>query len=146
MIFSYLLTAYRNFVKHKGYSIINILSLGFGLFCFILIMMFVVHEKSFDEQYPERTYRLALEVKASNSTTHNAQTSPGWMPLMEQDFPEIEATLRVKPPRQTWMVTNEERNINFAEKQWVFADSNVFSFFNIPIVAGNADKALDGPS
>lgn len=52
MILSYLLTAYRNFIKYKGYSIINILSLGFGLFCFILIMMFVVHEQSFDEQYP----------------------------------------------------------------------------------------------
>lgn len=146
MILSYLLTAYRNFIKYKGYSIINILSLGFGFFCFILIMMFVVHEQSFDEHYSDRTYRLALEVKASSSTTRIAQTSPGWLPNMEQQFPEIEAMVRVKPPRQTWMVTNEERNINFAEKQWVFADPNVFSFFNIPIVTGNADKALDGPS
>jgi len=146
MILSYLLTAYRNFIKYKGYSVINILSLSFGLFCFILIMMFVVHEKSFDEQYSDRTYRIALEVKASNSTTHNAQTPPGWMLLMEQEFSEIEEVIRVKPPRQTWMVTNEERNINFAEKQWVFADPNVFSFFNIPLVSGNPDKALDGPS
>lgn len=146
MILSYLLTAYRNFIKYKGYSIINILSLGFGFFCFILIMMFVVHEQSYDEHYSDRTYRLALEVKASSSTTRIAQTSPGWLPNMEQQFPEIEAMVRVKPPRQTWMVTNEERNINFAEKQWVFADPNVLSFFNIPIVTGNADKALDGPS
>lgn len=146
MILSYLLTAYRNFIKYKGYSIINILSLGFGLFCFILIMMFVVHEQSFDEQYSDRTYRLALEIKASNSTTVGAQTAPGWLPIMEQEFPEIDAMVRVKPPRQTWMVTNEERNINFAEKQWVFADPNVFNFFNIPLIEGNADKALDGPS
>jgi putative ABC transport system permease protein len=146
MISSYLLTAYRNFVKYKGYSIINILSLGFGFFCFMLIMMFVVHEKSFDEQYSDRVYRLALEVHTGTTTTTGAQTPPIWTRLMEQEFPEIEATVRVKPPRQTWMVTNEERNINFAERRWVFADSNVFNFFNIPLVEGNASKALEGRS
>jgi putative ABC transport system permease protein len=146
MILSYLLTAYRNFMKYKGYSMINILSLGFALFCFILIMMFVVHERSFDEQYSARTYRLALEVQTGNTTTRGAQTAPVWTRLMEQEFPEIEASVRVKPPRQTWMVSNEERNIHFAERRWVFADSNVFNFFNIPLVEGNADKALEGRS
>src|SRR5687767_1447641 len=110
MILSYLLTAYRNFIKYKGYSIINILSLGFGFFCFILIMMFVVHERSFDEHYSGSTYRLALETQTGNSTTRGAQTPPAWAPLLALEFPEIEATLRVKPPRQTWMVSNEERN------------------------------------
>src|SRR5688572_16142651 len=144
MILSYLLTAYRNFIKYKGYSIINILSLSFGLFCFILIMMYVVHERSFDEHYSANTYRLALEVHTGNTTTQLAQTPPAWTRFMEPEYPEIEATVRVKPPRQTWMVSNEERNIHFAEKRWVFADSNVFNFFNIPLIEGNADKALDG--
>lgn len=144
MIASYLLTAYRNFVRYKGYSAINMLSLCFGFFCFILIMMFVVHEKSFDEQYSSRIHRLALEVHTGETVTYNAQTPPRWTRLLEREFPEIEATVRVKPPRQTWMVTNEERNINFAERRWVFADSNVFSFFNIYLLKGNATKALDG--
>jgi putative ABC transport system permease protein len=146
MILSYLLTAYRNFIKYKGYSIINILSLGFGLFCFILIMMYVVHERSFDEQYSAGTYRLALEVHTGSTTTNQAQTPPVWTRLMEQEYPEIEATVRVKPPRQTWMVSNEERNIHFAERKWVFADSNVFKFFNIPLIEGNPDKALEAKS
>ena len=144
MIASYLLTAYRNFVRYKAYSAINMLSLGFGFFCFILIMMFVVHEKSFDEQYSSRVHRLALEVHTGETTTYNAQTPPIWTRLLEREFPEIEATVRVKPPRQTWMVTNEERNINFAERRWVFADSNVFAFFNIDLLKGNASKALVG--
>jgi putative ABC transport system permease protein len=142
MISSYLLTAWRNFVKYKGYSIINVLSLGFGLFCFILIMMFVVHEKSFDEQYSESIYRLALETQTGTTSTRNAQTPPVWTRLMEQEYAEIEATVRVKPPRQTWMVSNEERNIHFAERRWVFADSNVFSFFNIGMLEGNGGSAL----
>jgi putative ABC transport system permease protein len=146
VILSYLLTAYRNFVKYKGYSLINILSLGFGFFCFILIMMFVVHEKSFDEQYAGGVYRLALEVQTGEVTTRQAQTPPRWTRLLEQEFPEVEATLRVKPPRQTWMVSNEERNIHFAERRWVFADSNVFQFFNLPLLEGNAARALDGRS
>ena len=144
MLLSYLLTAYRNFAKYKGYSIINILSLGFGFFCFILIMMFVVHEKSFDEQYPSNTYRLALEVHTGTTTTTGAQTPPVWTTLMKQEFPEIESTVRVKPPRQSWMVTNEQRNINFAERRWVFADDNIFDFFNIALVDGDKSKPLDG--
>jgi putative ABC transport system permease protein len=146
VILSYLLTAYRNFIKYKGYSLINILSLGFGFFCFILIMMFVVHEKSFDEQYSANVYRLALDVKTAEVNTRQAQTPPVWTRLMEAEFPEIEATVRVKPPRQTWMVTNEQRNINFAERRWVFADSNVFRFFNIPLVDGRAEDVLKGRS
>jgi putative ABC transport system permease protein len=146
VILSYLLTAYRNFIKYKGYSLINILSLSFGFFCFILIMMFVVHEKSYDEQYSENVFRLALEVQTGEVTTKQAQTPPVWTRLMEAEFPEIEATVRVKPPRQTWMVTNEERNINFAERRWVFADSNVFSFFNIPLVQGTPSNVLQGTS
>src|SRR5262249_9955962 len=125
---------------------INILSLSFGLFCFILIMMFVVHERSFDEQYSSRTYRLALEIQTGNTTTRGAQTAPVWTRLMEQEYPEIEDAVRVKPPRQTWMVSNEERNIHFAERRWVFADANVFRFFNIPLMEGNAEKVLAGKS
>jgi putative ABC transport system permease protein len=44
------------------------------------------------------------------------------------------------------MVSNEERNIHFAERRWVFADSNVFSFFNIPLIEGSPSEALRGPS
>ena len=48
MFKNYLKIALRNLIKHKRYSLINILGLGIGLACFILIMLWVQYELSFD--------------------------------------------------------------------------------------------------
>jgi putative ABC transport system permease protein len=146
MISNYFLIAYRNYFKNKSYSLINTLSLSFGFFCFIVILMYVIHEKSYDEHHPQNIYRLALETKAGEVTTQYAQTPPAWLNFIGNDFMEIEASVRIKPPRQAWMISNEERGIHFSEKRWVFADSNVFNFFNIPLVKGNPSHALTGLS
>ncbi len=63
---------------------------------------------------------------------------------MPADFPEVEAMIRIKPPFQTWMVANEKKDIQFAEKGWCFADSTVFNFFNIKLRQGDVQTALHG--
>ncbi len=49
MIRNYLKIAIRNLMRHKGYTAINILGLGIGLACFMIIITYVNDELSFDK-------------------------------------------------------------------------------------------------
>ena len=52
MFKNYLVTAFRNIVRHKLYSFINIAGLAVGLTCVILIALFVQDELSYDKWIP----------------------------------------------------------------------------------------------
>ena len=53
MIRNYLKIAWRNLVKNKAFSIINITGLAIGLSCFLLIALYVLDELSYDRFYPD---------------------------------------------------------------------------------------------
>ena len=61
MIRNYLKIAFRNFYKQKLYSTINIVCLVLGMSCFMLIMLYVIYELSFDRYHEKanRIYRIA---------------------------------------------------------------------------------------
>ncbi len=40
--------AIRNLIRQKAYALINIFGLAIGIACSILIMLFVIHESSYD--------------------------------------------------------------------------------------------------
>lgn len=146
MLFNYLVVSYRNLVKHKGYSLINAVSLAIGFACFSLILIYVHHELSYDDQYDNNVYRIGLNANRSGTETREAQSPPAWAKLMPSDFPEVEEMIRIKPPFQSWMVANEAKDLRFAEKGWFFADSTVFNFFDIKLKHGDVRTALHGLS
>jgi putative ABC transport system permease protein len=51
MFKNYLKIAFRNIVRHKGYSFINIAGLAAGIACCMLIMLYVRDELSFDRYH-----------------------------------------------------------------------------------------------
>lgn len=146
MLLNYLIVSYRNLWKNRGYSLINALSLAIGFSCFTLILIYVTDELSYDDQYDGKVYRIATEFTVDGTVNQNAQSPPVWCKLMPSEFPEVEEMVRVKPPFQTWMVSNEPKELRFAEKGWVFADSNIFTFFDIRLKKGNPSTALHGLS
>ena len=48
MIRNYLKIAWRNIMRHRAYSLINISGLAIGMACSILILLWVQHELSYD--------------------------------------------------------------------------------------------------
>ena len=65
MLQNYLVTALRNFTRHKLYSIINIAGLTVGLACAIFIILFVRDELSYDKWIPgaENLYRVEVTFR-----------------------------------------------------------------------------------
>ena len=67
MIKNYFKVALRNLVKHKNFTLINVLGLAFGLAASALIFLWISHETSYDKYHEnyENIYRIATEASLS---------------------------------------------------------------------------------
>lgn len=145
MFKNYLKIAWRNLVKNKMYSLINLTGLTIGMTCFVLIALFIQFEMSFDKQHEksDRIFRTVQKQEGNNYRgTDMFALAP--MPLgvaLKDDFPEVEAVTNVNQRFALLVHENE----SFSE-QGILTDKNIFDVFNIYILEGNAKEALDDPS
>ncbi len=144
MLKNYLKIAWRNILKHKGYSFINIFGLTIGITVFIVIALYVQHELSFD-QYHENSDRIFRVVRGENndSETGYALTSPPIGTALSEEIPEIVKSARIIKSRNL-LISFEEKH--FVENQIFWADNDIFNIFTIPFVKGSKIEALKDPS
>lgn len=143
MIRNYFKTAFRTFSKHKSYTTINIVGLALGIAAFILISAYAHFENSFDliHKDGERIYRVESRFyKGEHLTDDWATSSNGYVSAMKNNFPEIESYARIS-------MQDDERvikygDVKFREANVFFADSNFFSFFSYPLIAGDVNAVL----
>ncbi len=147
MFQNYLHIAWRNLLKHKGYSLINILGLGFGIACCLLILMYVADERSFDQAWPngERIWRMSLERIYPDRRTGYAIIPPAWAQSVKNDCPEVEEAVRVANFADGTTIQFKYDNSVFEEKNVLAADSTFFEVFQIPLLEGNPRKCLTDP-
>ena len=143
MLKSYLQIAWRNIVGSPLFSAINVVGLAIGLACCIIITLFVRHELSYDKHWDnaDRVYRVTRDFFGNNLQL--AAVAPPIGPLLRQDFADIEDTVRILP---TGDVTLSRGDIRLREGKLAIADSNVFQFFNLEFVTGDAESALARPT
>jgi putative ABC transport system permease protein len=101
MIRNYLLVAFRNVLKNKVFSGINVFGLGIGLAACLLILQFVMAELSYDKFHTklDRIYRVTNDrFQHGKLIQHGTITYPTIGPAMAKDFPEIERYTRLMLP------------------------------------------------
>ena len=147
MIKNYLKIAYRNLVKYKFISFINIFGLTVGLACCMLILTYIINELSYDKHHPnaDRVYRVTRtflnpETRAVSLTL--STISPPFAPLLKNDFGEIEDLTRTLSNGTTPMIYKEKM---FTESNVMFADDHFFNFFKADVVKGDPKKSLADP-
>src|SRR5476651_493767 len=96
MLKNYLKIAFRNLVRNKTNSIINIAGLSIGLTCVILIALFVQDERGYDRFFSnaDRIYQVNLDAVMSGQSAYVSNTAPSVGPALQRSFPEIEAYTR----------------------------------------------------
>ncbi|MDP6038306.1 MAG: ABC transporter permease, partial [Candidatus Latescibacteria bacterium] len=143
MLKNYLTIAIRNLIRHKVYSLINILGLSISLSCCILIMLYVQDEWRFDRfhEKADRIYRVVRETRMEGDRASVHPGSSGNLaPALLNDFPEVEHTARIWE-RNVW-VHNKERGFY----QWVaIVDTSIFDVFSIPLIYGDPKTAFQSP-
>jgi putative ABC transport system permease protein len=144
MFKNYLKIAARNLLKHKAYSLINVLGLAIGMACCILILLYVRHELSYDRHHEnaERIYRVAADVKFGGNDYQIAVSPSPMAEALARDFPEVVNAARFRN-YGTFLIKKEGAQ-NFKEERVVYADNAIFEIFTIPLLAG--DAALTAPN
>src|SRR3954470_2658528 len=100
MIKNYFKIAYRNLVKNKIYSDVNILGLAIGITACFFIFQYVYFESSYDtfHKNAKNIYRIPISYSGSFANLPTiACNHPGVGPAMKADFPEVVDYTRVVP-------------------------------------------------
>lgn len=140
MFRNYLKVAFRNIVRHKAFSILNIAGLAIGMACSILILLWVQNELSYDRFHSkaDQLYRLTCNVGDFKAAVSPAGMAPG----LKMEMPEIETIVRLSKPSTNLFEAGDRK---FEEKRVFYADSNFLQVFSFPLVNGNANRSLQRP-
>jgi putative ABC transport system permease protein len=144
MLRNYLKIAWRNLMLRKAYTAINILGLAIGLASCLLIVLFIQHELSYDNYHTKakRMYRMTINgMLAGKGITATYASAPAG-PALIREIPGIETATRMVS-RGTFIV--KKGTESFKEERVIFADSNFFNVFSIPLLKGNPKTILREP-
>ncbi len=146
MLSNYLKIAWRNLLKNKTFSFINIFGLAIGFSSFILIGLYVIDELSFDDfhEKADRIYRLDVDVRFGGTDLKLATSADPVGEYMKKDYPEVEQYARLYANEGPKFIRKGSEYIR--EADITYADSTIFDVFTFPVLAGNPKLALDQPN
>ncbi len=146
MFKTYFKIAWRNLVKNKTFSFINIFGLSVGLATCILLTLFIMDETSYDTHHKDadRIYRVVMEALADQIATTSAPMAGG----LKANYPEIEeATRMLKFPNiDKFLLKYEQSDAQFYVHHGYYADSTFFKIFTYDFIYGNSETALHQPN
>jgi putative ABC transport system permease protein len=146
MLRNYFKIAWRNLMKYKFISFINLFGLTVGLTCCLLIATYILNELSYDRynKNAENIYRVTRSFNnADGVVSLNLSTiSPPFGYYFPTDFPEIKKMTRLLN-NGTTPLKYKDKLIN--EPNVYFADENLFDVFTLKVLAGDPKTALKDP-
>ena len=146
MLRNYFTIAFRNLVKRKGYSFLNVAGLTIGMTCCMLIFHHVSYEKSYDDFSPvaKDIVRLRLDsYQKGKLAWQSATIYPAIAPTIRKDFPEVIDFCRLHDAEM--LLTNDANNLKFNETKGYYADPSFVQMFDVKLLRGNPATVLDAP-
>lgn len=141
LIANYITSAWRNILRHKLFSIINILGLAIGLAAVMLIALYVRYETSYDSFWKnsDNIYRMQMTISMPGRDPVNAAYAPLLAaPALKQDFPEVIHTARGFPLEASFI-----QGSNIKREDVTFVDPEILKIFDLEIVAGDLNASLN---
>ena len=145
MLQNYFKITWRNLLRNKVYTAINVFGLTIGIASCLLIFLFLQHELSYDKSFSEadRIYRVTSDVQKGDQTIKMAAAIGPLSRILREEYPEVEHATVLINMGQNAIRTDEQA---FYTDNIIYADSNVFTVLDFPFVAGNPATALKHPA
>src|ERR1700722_5863464 len=151
MFRNYFKIAYRNLLKNRIYTMVNIFGLAIGMAACFFIFQYVHFESSYDTYNKNlaNIYRVNISFGGSFSNLPAMSTNhPTVGPAMKKEFPEVVDYARVVSPAlflpaSNISYTNTKGNtVTFNPEKFYVADASFLTMFSFPFVSGDPSKAL----
>jgi putative ABC transport system permease protein len=150
MFQSYFKIGWRNLLKKKAYSAINVFGLGLGIASCFMIFLFVQDELSYDTYHEkgDRIYRVIHGWKSTGDSTLG-NPNPFWVwgnapigPALGNEFPEIDKVVQFSGRADILLSIDDKQ---YQEDGVFFMDSTAFDMFSWKLIQGDPKTALVAP-
>lgn len=140
MINNYIKIAWRNLLKNKAFSSINIIGLAIGMAGALLIALWLQNMLSMDRFHMkgDRLYVISNRDMNQGQMWAWVNTPKIMGPTLKKDFPDIEKFTRYDQFNNFLTTYNNKKIVS----QVAFVDPGFFDMFSFPIVKGNKNKLL----
>ncbi len=143
MLVNYLKVLFRNLKRNKTFSILNLLGLSAGWIAFILIMLYVKYEHSYDQYHEkkDRVYRVVMQELENYyfGTNYFCVTQAPLAPTLKEEFPIIANAARVWWRSNSIVAVGDQ---TYFEPKVFGIDGEAFSIFSFEVLAGNQAEFL----
>ncbi|SJZ79309.1 putative ABC transport system permease protein [Chitinophaga eiseniae] len=146
MLKTYLTIGWRNLLRQKTFSLINLMGLAIGLTCFLLIALYIADECSYDRfhEKADRIYRIQSNLHWGGQDIRMAVTSDVMGPALKKDYPAVESYTRINAQENRKLINRNGAYI--MEAGTAYVDSTFFDVFTFPAIAGDTRTALTQPN
>ena len=144
MLRNYLLIAWRNLLKNKVFSFINIAGLAIGIAICLLLLQFISFEKSFDRFHEDKEELYRVRLDRYNNGELSTQWAAGSAAVgfaLQENFPEMEDVVTMTG--SDGVVKYEDKI--FREKKVFYATAPFFSLFSYELLQGDPKTVLADP-
>ena len=144
MLINFLKVAWRNIVRGKGFTLINISGLTVGMASAMLILLWVQNELSFDREYAnsDRLYQAWNRGHDNVGVTAWQNTPKILGPTLKKDYPEVEAATRINWTTSI-LFTAGDKKLNI---KGTMADPDFLTMFGFPFLQGDIHTAINRPN
>lgn len=152
MLKTYIKIAFRNLMKNKVFSFINIFGLSVGLTCCILITFYIFHETGYDKFHKNagRIFQIGTRFIDQGVVESGGNSSGPLGQMLQQEYPEIQSSTRVlnlfRDDKTLFQVEEEGKLNSFYETKGFLADSNFFQVLTYKFKEGDPATALQQPN
>jgi putative ABC transport system permease protein len=146
MFKNYFKIAWRNLWHNRQHSLVNLAGLTLGLTAFLMILLYVMYERSYDNFQSNKANLFRVNYKQYHDgklELDNAAAVPAVGPAMKENFPEVIDYARLTA-YNTSVVTY--KNQSFREERIRVVDPSFLKLFSFPLLKGNIANALDAPN
>ncbi len=145
MIFNYLLLAFRNVIKQRGYTFINAAGLSIGLASAIFILLYVRDELTFDTMHPHArsTYRIGYWIQTANGDTEAFPFAPaGWDNYILDNYEGVSKIGSYINYGMPTSIFYQPKDKIILTEDIIWAEPHLNQIIAMPIVKGNPANPL----
>lgn len=146
MLRNYLTIGFRNLLKNKLFSVINVSGMAISAACFLVIGLFVTDELKYDKHVGDvgLKYRVYNEMfQDDGSVRLSAMVPPMVAPTLKSDYPEIDYTFRLLYLNGKLLF--QVGDTKSTEEGGGYGEATMFDMFSLKLKEGDRETILTQP-